>query len=269
MRHALPLLALILTAPKVFAQTPATSLHFEVASIKPADPDARGSSIMTDRLGGLSVTNVPLRNIITMAYGIRDFQLSGGPGWIGTDRYNIVAKPERTPAAPPENPDERTMTDDQRKTRDDQWKDRVRSLLSDRFGLVVHTETKEQPVYVLTVAKNGPKLKVATNPGLEQGVRGGRGRSQGMAAPISMLVNTLSSATGRPVVDKTGLTEKYDYVLEWTPDLAAAESTDSAPSTSGPTIFTALQEQLGLRLESSKGPVVTIVIDRVDRPSAN
>jgi uncharacterized protein (TIGR03435 family) len=269
MRHALPLLALILTAPKVFAQTPATSLHFEVASIKPADPDARGSSIMTDRLGGLSVTNVPLRNIITMAYGIRDFQLSGGPGWIGTDRYNIVAKPERTPAAPPENPDERTMTDDQRKTRDDQWKDRVRSLLADRFGLVVHTETKEQPVYVLTVAKNGPKLKVATNPGLEQGVRGGRGRSQGMAAPISMLVNTLSSATGRPVVDKTGLTEKYDYVLEWTPDLAAAESTDSAPSSSGPTIFTALQEQLGLRLESSKGPVVTIVIDRVDRPSAN
>jgi uncharacterized protein (TIGR03435 family) len=154
--------------------------------------------------------------------------------------------------------------------RDDQWKERVRALLADRFGLVVHTETKEEPIYVLTVAKTGSKLKAVTpTPGANQGVRGDRGRSQGMAAPVSMLANTLSNIVGRPVVDKTGLTEKYDYVLEWTPDVAAAESADSVPANSGPTIFTAVQEQLGLKLESSKGPVDTIVIDHVDRPSAN
>jgi uncharacterized protein (TIGR03435 family) len=90
-----------------------------------------------------------------------------------------------------------------------------------------------------------------------------------MAAPISMLVNNLSSAVGRPVLDKTGLAERYDFVLQWTPDVAAAENPDAAPADSGPTIFTALQEQLGLRLETAKGPVDTIVIDQIERPSAN
>ncbi len=251
------------------AQSQTRPLEFEVASIKPSNPTARGSSIMTDRTGGLTATNVPLRNIITSAYGLRDFQLTGGPGWVGTDRYDIVAKPSRsenTPAAAPMD-----LPDDQRKISEDQWKERIRSLLTDRFGLVVHKETKEQQIYVLTVAKGGSKLKAVPTPGpgKNQGMRSDRGRSQGMAAPMWMLANTLSSNTGRPVVDKTGLTEKYDFTLEWTPDVAAAENPDSASSGSGPTIFTAVQEQLGLKLESTKGPVDIYVIDKVDRPSAN
>ncbi len=253
------------------AQPATKPLEFEVAAIKPADPDAHGSSMMTDRAGGLNVTNMPLRALITFSYGIRDFQLSGGPGWVGTERFDIIAKTERVESGQ-EAPDPRTMTDEQRKSRNDEWNARVRALLADRFGLVVHRETKEQPVYLLTVAKNGPRLTVVTTPGDRQGTSGGRGRSQGFAATISMLANTLSNATGRPVIDKTGLTGKYDYILEWTPDAGAAGPGQDAPppvDSPGPTIFTALQEQLGLKLESSKGPVENIVIDRVDHPSAN
>ena len=257
---------IIILAGVAFAQT----FKFEVASIKPSSPDAHGSSILTDKVGGLTAENVPLRAMITMAYGIRDFQLSGGPGWIGVDRYDIIAKPERVVStAPP--PADAPMTDDQRKVRDEQWKDRVRNLLAERFGLVVHNETKEGQIYVLTVAKGGPKLTAVTKVGDRQGISGNRGRTQGYAAPMSMLAMNLSNNVGRPVVDKTGLTEKYDWVLEWTPDMPATgldgpPPTDNGP---GPTIFTALQEQLGLRLESSKGPVETYVIDKVERPSEN
>lgn len=247
----------------------AQSSKFEVASIKPSSPDAHGSSIMTDKVGGLNAENMPLRALITMAYGIRDFQLSGGPGWIGTDRFDIIAKPERveSAAAPP---DVQSMTDDQRKVRDDQWKERVRDLLAQRFGLVVHKEVKEEQIYLLTVAKGGPKLTVVTTPGGRQGITSNRGRTQGFAAPISMLATNLSGSVGRPVIDKTDLTAKYDWVLEWTPDMPATGSDAPQPADApGPTIFTALQEQLGLKLESSKGPVDTYVIDKVDRPSEN
>lgn len=266
------LCASILMAGMACAQPAAKAPVFDVASIKPADPDAHGSSIMTDKIGGLSATNISLRAMITMAYGIRDFQLTGGPGWVGTERYDIIAKPERV-VNTAEPPDIRDMTDDQRKVRDEQWKQRVRSLLADRFGLIVHEETKEQQIYILSVAKGGPKLTVVTTPGDRQGISGNRGRTQGFAATMSLLAGNLANAVGRPVVDNTGLTAKYDWVLQWTPDAAAGgpEAQESAPSAdnSGPTIFTALQEQLGLKLESAKGPVENVVIDRVDHPSAN
>ena len=261
---------LIIVAGATLGQTPAKSLEFEVASIKPSNAEGNNSSIMTDKIGGLQVTNVPLRNLITMAYGIRDFQLSGGPGWIGTERYDIIAKPERMETAA-EPPDPKTMTESQRQVRDEQWKERVRSLLADRFGLVVHKEMKDGPIYVLSVAKGGAKLKVVTTPGDRQGMSAGRGTSQGYAATISMMTTNLAGTLGRPVVDKTGLNEKYDWVLKWTPDTAAAAGQDAPQpvDSPGPTIFTALQEQLGLKLESSKGPVENLVIDHVEHPSAN
>jgi uncharacterized protein (TIGR03435 family) len=247
----------------------AQPFKFEVAAIKPSSPDAHGSSILTDKVGGLNVSNVPLRAIITMAYGIRDFQLSGGPGWVGTEHYDIIAKPEKV-ENPTEPPDLASMTDDQHKVRDDQWKSRVRALLAERFGLVVHTETKEEQIYVLSVAKGGPKLTVVTKPGERQGTSSNKGRSQGFAATMGLLATNLANAVGRPVFDKTGLTEKYDWVLEWTPDMAATGlDAPTQVDSPGPTIFTALQEQLGLKLEASKGPVETIVIDRVGRPSEN
>ena len=256
------------------AQPAPKPLQFEVASVKLSDPGAQGSSLMTDRGANFNVTNMPLRAIIAFACNIREFQLSGGPGWIGTEHYDIAAKPERGESAA-EPPDPRTMTDDQRKTRDDQLREKVRSLLADRFGLVLHREIKEQLVYALAVAKSGPKLKVVAVPGDRQGLSTGRGRLQGFAAPMAMFATVLSNTVGRPVLDKTGLMEKYDFLLEWTPDIATINPDKpggEAPpplDSSGPAIFTALQEQLGLRLDSTKGPVESIVIDRVERPSGN
>jgi uncharacterized protein (TIGR03435 family) len=263
-------LTLLLVCPG-FAQ-----LTFEVASIKPASPDTPGSMIQFMPGGGLKMAGVSLRSMITFAYDVRDFQLSGGPGWLGTERFDVMARPEHAAAEGLE--DLAKMTDDQRKTVREQMGERLRALLADRFQLAVHKETKDQPIYALVVSKNGAKLKeVKAVEGARQGMRMGRGRLEGFAAPLEMLGPTLSNVTGRPVVDKTGLTEKYDFVLEWTPDAGADARaqgfgngiSEPAPAPGGPTIFTALQEQLGLRLESQKGPVQTIVIDRAEKPSEN
>jgi len=263
-------LALLLICPG-FAQ-----LTFEVASIKPSDPDAKGSQIRFMPGGGLNMTNVPVRALITFAYDVRDFQVSGGPGWVGTERFDVTARPEHAAAEALQDLGE--MTDDQRKTVREQMGERLRGLMADRFHLVVHKETKEQPIYALVLAKNGPKLKeVKEVPGARQGMSTNRGRSEGFAAPMEMLAQVLSNTMGRPVLDKTGLTGKYDFVLEWTPDVGADARAQGfgdgintpAPAPGGPTIFTALQEQLGLRLDSQKGPVENIVIDRVEKPSEN
>ncbi|HVW11831.1 MAG TPA: TIGR03435 family protein [Bryobacteraceae bacterium] len=255
------------------AQPAAKPLRFDVASIKPANPDAKGSSMMTDRVGGLRGENMPIRALITMAYGIRDFQLSGGPGWVGTERFDIMAKPEAAEGAP-EPPDPRNMTEDQRKIRDKEWRERVQDLLSERFGLVIHKETKEEQIYHLVVAKGGSKLTEVATPGPRQGMSMNRGRAQGFAATIQMLADNLASTVGRPVVDMTGLTGKYDWKLEWTPDSGMAVPGPDNPQPQsgdapGPTIFTAVQEQLGLKLETAKGPVDTWVIDKIDHPTDN
>jgi bla regulator protein blaR1 len=262
-------LALLMICPG-FAQ-----LTFEVASIKPANPDTPGSMIQFMPGGGLKMMNVPLRAMITFAYDVRDFQISGGPGWVGTERFDVMARPDRAAVDGPE--DLSKMTDQQRRTIRDQIAERLRALLADRFQLAVHQESKDQPIYALVVSKDGAKLQEAKAPGARQGMSMNRGRLQGMAAPMEMLGQTLSNVTGRPVIDKTGLTAKYDFVLEWTPEAGADARAqgfgdginEPAPAPGGPTIFTALQEQLGLRLESQKGPVPTIVIDRAEKPSEN
>jgi bla regulator protein blaR1 len=262
-------LALLLISPG-FAQ-----LTFEVASIKPADPDARGTSIQFMPGGGLKMMNIPLRAMITFAYDFRDFQVSGGPGWVGNERFDVMAKADRAAAEGPA--DFGQMSDDQRKTARVQIGERLRALLAERFQLVVHKETKEQPIYALVVSKNGAKLQDTKETGNRQSLMNNRGRSEGHAISTEMLAQSLSGMLGRPVVDKTGLTGKYDFVLEWAPDPGADARaqgfgngvTEPAPAPGGPSIFTALQEQLGLRLESQKGPVENIVIDRAEKPSEN
>ena len=184
-------LALLLICPG-FAQ-----LTFEVASIKPANPDTPGSSIQFMPGGGLKMMNVPLRAMITFAYDVRDFQVSGGPGWVGTERFDVMARPEHAAAEGLE--DLAKMTDDQRKTVRDQMAERLRALLADRFQLVVHKETKEQPIYALVVSKNGAKLKEAKAvAGARQGMSMNRGRVEGFAAPMEMLGQTLSNCHGTP-----------------------------------------------------------------------
>jgi uncharacterized protein (TIGR03435 family) len=218
--------------------------QFDVVSVKPSEPDSQVSnSLYTDRSGGLHVENYPLRGIILFAYDLRDFALIGAPSWIDAARFDIIAKTDAGP------------------TGDDQFRERVRSLLASRFGLVAHHETRQLTSYEPTVAKGGSKLTVVTTPGEQLGFRGGAGHNRGFAITMPMFAKELERLMGRPVLDKTGLEGKYDYVLEWT--------ADSDATGTGPTIFTALQEQLGLRLESVKAPVDTLVIDHIERPSEN
>jgi bla regulator protein BlaR1 len=264
-----PVCAWLAVALIPLAATPqpsSTALEFEVASIKRADPDAQNNSLYTDRGTGLHVENFTLRDIITFAWDIRDFQLAGAPAWIGTERYDIVAKTARA-AGSGVMADPKTMTDEESDLANHQLRERTRSLLIGRFGLVIHREVREHAVLDLTIAKAGFKLKPVVTPGDQLGFRGSRGRNRGFAVTMPMLANELSRITGQPVVDTTGLTGKYDYTLEWSPDTGTADA--DAIAGNGPTIFTALQEQLGLKLESSKGPVETYVIDKVDRPSEN
>src|SRR5262249_41806417 len=152
----------------------------EVASIKPADPGANGGRIQYVPGGGLNMTNVPLRNIIQQAYDVRDFQLTGGPGWVGTDRWDITARP--APGTVDGTDDPAKMTDAQRQTVRDQMGERLRALLADRFHLTVHKETKEQPIYALEIGKSGPKMTEAKEVGPRQGMNTQRGRMEGFAA---------------------------------------------------------------------------------------
>ena len=277
---------------------------FEVASIKPNHSGDRRVGIGIQPGGRFNATNVTVKLLITMAYGIRDHQLSGLPGWAEAEHYDITAKPE---GAPPENAGtERKMpTEAEMQTQQEKMRAMVQDLLADRFGLKVHRETKELPVYALVVAKNGPKLEESKEGapdivdfggrgrGPDEGkirgpddvkqtrrgpmIRMGRGQLAGQEMRIPMLVEQLSRITGRNVIDKTGLTGKYDIKLNWTPDEAQGAGfgggdgprPDAAPADTGPSLFTAIQEQLGLKLESQKGPVEVIVVDHIEKATEN
>jgi len=230
-------------------QPPATPLKFEVASVKPSAPDWHGMFSRYLPGGGLRITGATLQNLISMAYGVPGFQISGGPKWIDNDRFDIDARLTTSVATEATNPG---------LTREDQQKaaEGLRSLLAGRFQLVLHPETTEQPVFALIAAKGGPKLQESMES--ESFVRRmGPGSIKGQAVALRMLVVNLSNELNRPVIDKTGLTGKYSFELKW----------DTDPE--GTSIFAALQEQLGLRLEAQKGPVKVLVVDRAERPSGN
>ncbi|MBZ5612140.1 MAG: TIGR03435 family protein [Acidobacteriia bacterium] len=255
-------------------------LTFEVATVKPSTGDDHRIGIQMLPGGGLRTTGTTLKFLLTFAYDVRDFQISGGPGWINSDRFDITAKAERggSDSAPP---DPRSMTDAQMKTAREQMQQRLQGLLAERFQLVIHRETKEQSVYALVVGKTGSKLKesqVTSGEGHRM-MRMGRGQISGEGVPLEMLTNVLSNQLGRPVIDRTGLQGPFDLKLEWTPDPGQAGpfgglpppgvEVPPPPDPNGPSLFTAVQEQLGLRLESTKGPVQMIVIDKVEKPSEN
>jgi bla regulator protein BlaR1 len=229
----------------------AGKLEFEVASIKPNKSGV--PQIRIQKGQGYLGTNVTLRNLIQFAYQTGPDGLTGVPGWIDGERFDVAAK---------------TSAD----TTDEQRRRMMQSLLADRFKLTVHQETKEMPIYALVVAKNSPKLQPSKAEETEFG--GSRGQFLCQKVPMSMLAGQLRRLLGRPVHDETGLTGEYDFKLEWTPDeppanAGTAEARTAPPDRTGPSIFTALQEQLGLRLESRKGVVAVLVVDRVERPSEN
>jgi bla regulator protein blaR1 len=254
---------------------------YEVASIKP-NKSGDNMTRMMMKPDGLSATGATLDMLIQDAYGVRYFQIAGSPSWFKTERYDIEAKMDSSVAE-----ELRKLSDDQREA---ETRRMLQALLADRFQLKLHIDTKELPVYALVVAKNGPKLQVArpgdTYPNGFKGPDGGGGAGmmfmegnggpvRGQAIPIATLVHLLSQQLGRTVLDKTGLTGKYDFTLKWAPDESQGPpglpGMDNAPppDSPGPSIFTAIQEQLGLKLEAQKGPVEILVIDHAAKPSEN
>jgi uncharacterized protein (TIGR03435 family) len=234
---------------------------FEVATIKPTPPEFNARLFRMQTANQFTARGYTLRVLISVAYKLNPKAISGGPAWVDSDRYDIVA---RTPGMVRPNLDEQMAM--------------LRQLLADRFSLTFHREKKEMPIYVLTVAKNGPKLTESQpiqNPEgppplifvLAPDVVRVPARS---ATTIEFTYILQRSAFDRPVLDKTGLTGRYDFDLEFAPDESLFGGALKAPAdTTRPGIFAAIQEQLGLKLESTKGPVDSFVIDKIDRPSEN
>ena len=232
---------------------------FEVASIRPNQSGSTRVTVGTSPGGRYSATNLSLNSVIQTAFGVRDFQITGGPDWLGTDRYDISAK-----AATP------------LELNNEQLKPYLQALLVERFNLKFHRTTKELPVYELMVTKTGPKLTEHRGEGNTSSkitVESGRARVKSVKMSMKALAENLSRQLGRTVIDKTGLSGEYDFGLEWAMELNGEESflslVEQHLGLEGPSIFTALQDQLGLRLNSGKGPVEIISIDRLEKASAN
>jgi uncharacterized protein (TIGR03435 family) len=235
--------------------------EFDVVSVKPSAPDEHNSFMFRRQSGGLRALGMPLRMMIMQAYDVKSFQILGGPDWVRRDRWDVLAKVEGVEGQIP-------MA---------QIRPMLQSLMGDRFQLKVRIETKEMPIYALVMEKNGSKL--APSIGSEEQFRMGYGSVSAKKGGVAALTALLSRELERVVIDKTELKGVYDYNLKWTPQLGqggpesigmSADTPFTPPTESnGPSIFTALQEQLGLRLVSQKGPVEMIVIDSVERPSAN
>jgi uncharacterized protein (TIGR03435 family) len=276
------LLTTPLIKPQLLAQSSAEARTsggdgplFEVVSIKPSPAaDIRVSmGIPTGRFVAIGFTT---RRLIEFAYNVKDDRLSGGPGWINSERYDIDAKEAESVAE--------ALQKLPLVQRLDRMRLMVQSLLADRFKLKVNRQIKELPVYALVVAKNGPKLTLTPQgPPRDPDIAGGRGQFTGTAVPMSALAYSLAQLPeigGRVVLDQTALKGNYDFSLQWSPDTTPAFSgggpgdtarpAGAPPSdSSAPSLFTALQEQLGLRLESQKSPVDVFVIDHIEEPSPN
>ena len=299
------------TSPAI-AQSQSTAeapkFEYEVASIKVAKPGPAGGGFRIGIMNapdGFSANNVNLEMLLSTAYGVQNFQIMGTPDWGKSERYDIDAKMDEATAEALKK-----MSQDDRNAARQKM---LQALLAERFGLTVHRDTKELPIYSLVVGKNGSKLteskpeapadpngppggpsvsKSADGRGIPAlGGRGGMIMSFGrggagvmsMSAngvPISNLVRSLSGQLGRPVYDKTGLTGNYDFKLEWSrDDSVSLPSHDGGggdgpapaapPDASGPSLTTAVQEQLGLKLESTKGPVDVLVVDSVEQPTSD
>jgi len=229
----------------VYAQHPA----FEVAVIKRNISGGTNASSLTTP-GRVTISNETLRNIIRSAYGPHDLQVLGGPNWLDGERWDINAGVGAD-------------------TQGGSTKPMLQTLLADRFKLVAHVETRELPIFALVMAHadrhRGPQLRAATIECSIQGTGCGSHTTMGMitstAQTMAQTAVNLSQFAGRRVVDKTGLTGRFDFTLTWTPE-GGASLTEAID---GGTLFTALQDQLGLKLESQRAPVEVVVIDSVER----
>lgn len=254
----------------------ATALHgqeFDVASIKPSPPPGitytiggvayAPKSFHFTPGGGLQTQGATLRDLIVLAYDVLPNRTQGGPPWTTVERYDVTAKMTEGEGDPA------TLTDAERQKWTERIRLRTRALLASRFKLAVHKETREFAMYELHVDKNGPKADALKESSATSGITF-RGYILSHGGDMHELVSLLSSQLQRPVMDKTGLTGKYDFTLRWAAEqLSPVPGTPTGDPSNLPSIFTALREQLGLRLDSTKGPVEMLVIDRAEKPTEN
>ena len=268
-------LVLVTLAPAVRAQTQApsaTSIHppsFDVISVKPNKTSigSHGLIITEFTTDGFRGTNVPVHSLLLQAYGLHEGEIIGEPPWASSEVFDIEAK-----VAGPDVASFSKLDSDQRQAM-------LQQVLAERFKLATHRETRELPVYALTVAKGGPKLKEsAIDPSVPASARRGGGvrMSMGMISAnectIPYFLSMLSRQLGRTILDRTGLTGNYDFTLRWNPDngvTASSNPPEGSQADALPSIFTAVQEQLGLKLESTKAPASVLVVDHLERPSQN
>jgi len=227
---------------------------FDVASIRPHAPDDSRFLVRQPNGGHFTAEGAVGKLLVMLAYGVQDSQITGGPGWFGTEKWDIEAKCDDNRHSPEET------------------KHMLRKLLEDRFSLKMHHETQQRPVYLLTVGSNGPKFSESQKAATDLRVTSysislERGNMTG-------LTGVLATALGRPVLDRTGLTGLYDLSVQWddapvreggAPGLDVA----SAPGNDNGSIFSAVENQLGLHLERQHAPVDILVIDHIEKPSSN
>ena len=272
------------------ASSPSDLPKYDVATIKPT-ADSSGMQRFMFTPDGISITGVPIQMLLTEAFHVEDDHIIGAPGWVKTNRYDVQAKVSAEDAPRLD------------KLKFDERRSMIVPLLVERLNLKYHHETREMTGYTLVVAKGGPKMKAsevqpppdakppdaganpkAGDPAQQRPQQRrmlrfmGRGHLEAEGSDTPMLARVLSQQLGRTVTDMTGLKGNYDYTLQWTPDDAppptpgaggGAPREDNGGDAVGPSLFTALQEQLGLKLESSKGMADVIVIDHIDLPSEN
>jgi uncharacterized protein (TIGR03435 family) len=256
---------------------PEPSIRFDVVSIKQSKDRNAPREHSAPRDGdGMTFSNVPMAMVILAANNFNNPSLVQGlPDWTLVDRYDVTVKVSDADVAV-----YHTLSAAQRRMM-------LRRVLEDRIGLKAHPELRPEPVYDLVVARGGPKMKVATlGDAYPNGFKAAPGqtilftppgRLVGQGATITELAMRISDlgddSIGHQVFDKTGLTAKYDFTLEWTPDMRGAGDSDAdgggAGDAGGPTLFTAVQEQLGLKLDAAKEPVECLIVDHAERPTAN
>jgi uncharacterized protein (TIGR03435 family) len=240
-----------------------TKSSFDVAAIKLGNArDARSSGVHIQPGGLFKCENATLKQLVSFAYDLKNYEILSGPAWIDSAIFTIEARVSNL-----------TPSDGNYQT---QMKSRIQSLLEDRFHLSTHFETRQQPAYEFIIAKNGPKMRPAATSTKDSGLTARPGHLIAKNVALSQLARSLSLQLGREVLDKTEMSGRYDFELVYAPEardgifgeLLPPEATAAADA-SAPSIFTALQEQLGLRLESASAPLPLLIIDSAEKPNEN
>jgi uncharacterized protein (TIGR03435 family) len=243
---------------------------YEVVSIHKADPGERNSGFSPGPQGGLHARNDTAMQLLTFAFQSHEYQFVSVPGWAKAERFDIQLTPDRSEAPLPDHANPAEL---------DGWlirnRQRMQAVLRNRFGLAIRSETREMPLFALTVAKGGHKLSAPADPGrgVSLDINGGE-QIVARSSTMKMLADSLAILMGRFVRDETGLDGSFDFKLAFARDstggdLLPRSDAASAGDSDRPSIFTALTEQLGLRLESKKGPVPILAVEKLEHPAEN